>query len=88
MPGQLATLFQGECICDNEAPARLAQVDRRIGLAARSMGAGLFTRISGMILPNIRFGLVTAVFLTFVLSREETGVTLATTPIPRSLRSR
>ena len=54
----------------------LSQVDRRIDLAARSAGAGLWTRIVHVILPNIRFGILTALFLTFVLSWEEIGVTL------------
>ena len=59
----------------------LAQVDRRIDLAARSMGAGLWTRIVHVILPNIRFGVLTAFFLTFVLSWEEIGVTLFITSV-------
>lgn len=59
----------------------LAQVDRRIDLAARSMGAGLPTRITRVILPNIRFGILTALFLTFVLSWEEIGVTLFITSV-------
>lgn len=59
----------------------LAQVDRRIDLAAHSMGAGLWTRVVQIILPNIRFGLLTAFFLTFVLSWEETGVTLFITSV-------
>ncbi|MEO6298201.1 MAG: ABC transporter permease [Paracoccaceae bacterium] len=59
----------------------LSQVDRRIDLAARSMGAGLVTRITRVILPNIRFGIATALFLTFVLSWEEIGVTLFITSV-------
>jgi putative spermidine/putrescine transport system permease protein len=59
----------------------LSQVDRRIDLAARSMGAGLTTRIVRIILPNIRFGVITALFLTFVLSWEEIGVTLFITSV-------
>lgn len=59
----------------------LSQVDRRIDLAARSMGAGLWTRIFTVILPNIRFGVLTAFFLTFVLSWEEIGVTLFITSV-------
>jgi putative spermidine/putrescine transport system permease protein len=59
----------------------LAQVDRRIDLAARSMGAGLWIRITRVILPNIRFGILTALFLTFVLSWEEIGVTLFITSV-------
>lgn len=59
----------------------LSQLDRRIDLAARSVGAGLFTRIFRVILPNIRFGVLTAWFLTFVLSWEEIGVTLFITSV-------
>lgn len=59
----------------------LSQVDRRMDLAARSMGAGLVTRVTKVILPNIRFGIITALFLTFVLSWEEIGVTLFITSV-------
>jgi putative spermidine/putrescine transport system permease protein len=59
----------------------LAQLDRRIDLAARSMGAGLFTRIFRVVLPNIRFSVLTALFLTFMLSWEEIGVTLFITSV-------
>ncbi len=59
----------------------LAQIDRRIDLAARVMGAGLFTRIFRVILPNIKFGVLTAFLLTFVLSWEEIGVTIFITSV-------
>ncbi len=59
----------------------LAQVDRRIDLAARAMGAGLWVRVTRVILPNIRFGVLMAFFLTFVLSWEETGVTIFITSV-------
>lgn len=59
----------------------LAQVDRRIDLAARGMGAGLGLRIGSIILPNIRFGVLSALLLTFVLSWEEIGVTLFITSV-------
>ena len=59
----------------------LAQIDRRIDLAARSMGANLTTRIFKVILPNIRFGLITSFFLTFVLSWEEIAVTIFITSV-------
>lgn len=59
----------------------LAQVDRRIDLAARAMGAGLRVRAFRVILPNIRFGMIAAFFLTFVLSWEEIGVTLFITSV-------
>lgn len=59
----------------------LSQVDRRIDMAARAMGAGLFTRIFSIILPNIRFGVIIAFFLTFVLSWEEIAVTIFITSV-------
>ena len=59
----------------------LAQVDRRIDLAARSMGASLFTRIFSVIIPNIRFGLIITFFLTFVMSWEEIAVTIFVTSV-------
>ena len=59
----------------------LAQVDRRVDLAARGMGAGLGRRIRSIILPNIRFGVLSALLLTFVLSWEEIGVTLFITSV-------
>ena len=59
----------------------LAQVDRRIDLAARGMGAGLARRTRSIILPNIRFGVISALLLTFVLSWEEIGVTLFITSV-------
>ncbi len=59
----------------------LAQVDRRADLAARGMGAGLVRRIRSIILPNIRFGVISALLLTFVLSWEEIGVTLFITSV-------
>jgi putative spermidine/putrescine transport system permease protein len=54
----------------------LSQVDRRIDLAARGLGASVAQRAFKVILPNIRFGIVTALLLSFVLSWEEIGVTL------------
>ncbi|MBB1250269.1 MULTISPECIES: ABC transporter permease [unclassified Rhizobium] len=59
----------------------LSQVDRRIDLAARGFGAGVFTRVFKVILPNIRFGVITAAFMGFVLSWEEIGVTLFITSV-------
>ena len=54
----------------------LSQVDRRIDLAARGLGASLGQRAFRVILPNIKFGILTAALLSFVLSWEEIGVTL------------
>lgn len=59
----------------------LAQVDRRIDLAARGFGATVSQRIFRVILPNIKFGVFTAAFLAFVLSWEEIGVTLFITSV-------
>jgi putative spermidine/putrescine transport system permease protein len=59
----------------------LSQVDRRIDLAARGFGASVGQRIFKVILPNIRFGILTAAFLTFLLSWEEIGVTLFITSV-------
>ena len=59
----------------------LAQVDRRIDLAARGLGANVWQRAFGIILPNIRFGVATAALMVFVLSWEEIGVTLFITSV-------
>ncbi|GAB4064246.1 ABC transporter permease [Ancylobacter sonchi] len=59
----------------------LAQVDRRIDLAARGLGATVAQRIFHVILPNIGFGVATAALLVFVLSWEEIGVTLFITSV-------
>ncbi|QPM90288.1 ABC transporter permease [Pseudooceanicola algae] len=59
----------------------LSQLDRRIDLAAQSMGAGTWTRIRHVILPNIRFGIAGAFLLSFVLSWDEIGVTLFITSV-------
>ncbi len=59
----------------------LAQVDRRIDIAARGLGASVWRRATGIILPNIRFGVMTAALLVFVLSWEEIGVTLFVTSV-------
>lgn len=54
----------------------LAQVDRRMDMAARGMGASLMVRIFSVVLPTIRFGVISAAFLAFILSWEEIAVTL------------
>jgi putative spermidine/putrescine transport system permease protein len=59
----------------------LSQIDRRIDLAARGMGASVWQRATRIILPNIKFGLLTAALLSFVLSWEEIGVTLFITSV-------
>jgi len=59
----------------------LSQLDRRIDLAARGMGASVAQRAFRVILPNIKFGILTAALLSFVLSWEEIGVTLFITSV-------
>jgi putative spermidine/putrescine transport system permease protein len=59
----------------------LSQVDRRIDMAARGLGATVIQRAFKVILPNIKFGIVTAALLSFVLSWEEIGVTLFVTSV-------
>ncbi|WP_432343869.1 ABC transporter permease [Shinella yambaruensis] len=59
----------------------LSQVDRRIDLAARGLGASTWERATQVIIPNIKFGIATAWLLSFVLSWEEIGVTLFITSV-------
>ena len=59
----------------------LTQVDRRIDLAARGLGATVRERAFKIILPNIKFAVLTAALLSFVLSWEEIGVTLFITSV-------
>lgn len=59
----------------------LGQVDRRIDLAARGLGASTWERATKIIIPNIKFGIATAWLLSFVLSWEEIGVTLFITSV-------
>jgi putative spermidine/putrescine transport system permease protein len=59
----------------------LAGVDRRIDLAARGLGATVRDRAFRIILPNVKFGVLTAAVLAFVLSWEEIGVTLFITSV-------
>ncbi len=59
----------------------LSEVDPRIDLAARGLGASVWRRAVSVILPNIRFGIASAALLCFVLSWEEIGVTLFITSV-------
>ncbi|MBL8581270.1 MAG: ABC transporter permease [Rhizobiaceae bacterium] len=59
----------------------LTQVDRRIDLAARGMGASISERALKVILPNIKFGVISAALMAFILSWEEIGVTLFITSV-------
>jgi putative spermidine/putrescine transport system permease protein len=54
----------------------LSQIDRRIDMAARGLGASLWQSIFLVILPNAKFGIISAAFFAFVLSWEEISVTL------------
>lgn len=59
----------------------LSGVDRRIDLAARSMGATFTMRAFRIVLPNVRHAFAGALLTTFVLSRDETAVTLFVTSV-------
>jgi putative spermidine/putrescine transport system permease protein len=59
----------------------LSSVDRRIDLAARSCGATLGQRAFRIILPNIKTALAGAAIMSFVLSWDETAVTLFVTSV-------
>lgn len=59
----------------------LMQFDRKVDLAARSMGASLWERIARVIIPNIKFGIFGAFFMSFVISWDEIGVTLFITSV-------
>jgi putative spermidine/putrescine transport system permease protein len=59
----------------------LSQIDRRIDLAARGLGASVWERATQIIIPNIKFGIVTAALLSFILSWDEIGVTLFITSV-------
>lgn len=54
----------------------LAQIDKRIDMAARGLGASLWQSIFLVVLPNARFGVISAAFFAFILSWEEISVTL------------
>lgn len=59
----------------------LSQIDRRIDLAARGLGASVWERATRIIIPNIKFGIVAAALLSFILSWDEIGVTLFVTSV-------
>lgn len=54
----------------------LSQIDKRIDMAARGLGASLWQSIFLVVLPNARFGIISAAFFAFILSWEEISVTL------------
>ncbi len=59
----------------------LSQLDRRMEMAARGFGASVWRITFSVILPNIRFGVLSAAFLAFMLSWEEIAVTLFVTSV-------
>lgn len=59
----------------------LSQVDTRLQLAARNLGASIWQTSWWVILPNIKIGLASSFLLSFVLSWEEISVTLFVTSI-------
>ncbi|WP_019171679.1 ABC transporter permease [Pseudaminobacter salicylatoxidans] len=54
----------------------LSQIDKRIDMAARGLGASLWQSIFWVVLPNAKFGILSAAFFAFILSWEEISVTL------------
>lgn len=59
----------------------LGQLDRRIEMAARNLGASLWQTIGYVILPNLKFGIAATALLSFALSWEEVAVTLFITSV-------
>jgi putative spermidine/putrescine transport system permease protein len=59
----------------------LSRLDRRMEMAARGFGASIWQITWSVILPNIRFGVLAAAFLSFMLSWEEIAVTLFVTSV-------
>ncbi len=58
-----------------------SRLDRSLERASRSLGAGMGTTFWLVILPNVRFGVLSAAFLAFVISWDEVVVTLFITGI-------
>lgn len=56
--------------------AALAGLDRRIDDAARSMGAGLLKRVRWIIVPNLKFGILSGCGLAFIASWDEFVITI------------
>lgn len=59
----------------------LSQLDRRIELAARNLGASLWQTTFLVVLPNLKLAVASTLFLTFALSWEEVSVTLFITSV-------
>jgi putative spermidine/putrescine transport system permease protein len=58
-----------------------ARLDRSLEMAARNLGASTWQTIFLVVLPNLKAGMLSAWFLTFILSWEESTVTLFTSGI-------
>lgn len=54
----------------------LARLDRRMEMAARSLGASLSQTTFQVVLPNLKFSIAASGLLTFILSWEEIAITL------------
>lgn len=59
--------------------AALTGLDRRIDDAARSMGSGMVMRIMTVIVPNLKFGILSGCGLAFIASWDEFVVTIFVT---------
>ncbi|WP_025128420.1 ABC transporter permease [Pseudomonas sp. PH1b] len=59
----------------------LSQVDRRIELASRNLGASLMQTTFLVMLPNLKLGIFSTALLSFALSWEEVAVTLFITSV-------
>ncbi|MEO5756765.1 MAG: ABC transporter permease [Mesorhizobium sp.] len=58
-----------------------AKLDRSLDMAARNLGASTTQSIFLVVLPNLRTGILSAWFLAFILSWEESSVTLFTSGV-------
>lgn len=58
-----------------------ARLDRSLDMAARNLGASTGQSILLVVLPNLRTGILSAWFLSFILSWEESTVTLFTSGV-------
>lgn len=59
----------------------LSQIDRRIELASRNLGASLMQTTFLVVMPNLKLGIASTALLTFALSWEEVAVTLFITSV-------
>ncbi|MDH4566518.1 ABC transporter permease [Pseudomonas sp. BN414] len=59
----------------------LSQIDRRIELASRNLGASLMQTTFLVVMPNLKLGIASTALLSFALSWEEVAVTLFITSV-------